>query len=410
MLIADTHESTIGTAPIHYLDAISLGKIVQIREQLLKAQATGMRVFRFESGDPSFSVATPVLDAVDAAARAGKTHYIPNNGIPQLRDALAAKARDRNRLAGVTSDDIFVTNGAMHALFVTFGALVVPGDEVIVPDPMWTEVVENIRMAGGVPVGVELSAEDDFEYRTDRIEAAITPRTRAIFINTPHNPTGAVLSVERLNEIVELARANNLWIISDEAYEDVLYEPWTHTSIGSLAGDYADRVISIYSFSKSHAMSGLRVGYIVTRSPLMHDRIPKLLRCSINGVNSLAQWAALAAVNGSTDHLRAMREEYAIRRDIMLGALSGIPGVRAFAARGAFYAWVELDESAYERLGVPDAAALSDRLASAGIGSAPGDAFGETCTGAIRFAFSCDTAMVREGSVLLRAALSEGIA
>jgi aspartate aminotransferase len=410
MLIADPEESTIGTAPIHYLDAISLGKIVQIREQLLKAQATGTRVFRFESGDPSFSVATPVLDAVDAAARAGKTHYIPNNGIPQLRDALASKVRNRNDLTGVTSDDIFVTNGAMHALFVTFGALLVPGDEVIVPDPMWTEVVENIRMAGGVPVGVELSADDDFEYRTDRIEAAITPRTRAIFINTPHNPTGAVLSIDRLKEIVELARANNLWIISDEAYEDVLYEPWTHTSVGSLAGDYADRIISIFSFSKSHAMSGLRVGYIVTRSPLMHDRIPKLLRCSINGVNSLAQWAALAAVNGPTDHLRAMREEYAVRREIMLGALSGIPGVSAFAARGAFYAWVELDDSAYARLGVPDAAALSDRLASAGIGSAPGDAFGETCAGAIRFAFSCDTAMVREGSVLLRAALSEGIA
>lgn len=410
MLTAESDESTTETLPVHYLDAISLGKIVQIREQLLKAQASGMRVFRFESGDPSFSVATPVLDAVDAAARAGKTHYIPNNGIPQLRDALAAKARDRNQLAGVTSDDIFVTNGAMHALFVTFGALLVPGDEVIVPDPMWTEVVENIKLAGGVPVGIELSAEDDFEYRTDRIEAAITPRTRAIFLNTPHNPTGAILSPERLREIVEIARANHLWIISDEAYEDVLYEPWVHTSIGSLAGDYADRVISIFSFSKSHAMSGLRVGYIVTRSPLMHDRIPKLLRCSINGVNSLAQWAALAAVNGPTDHLRAMREEYAIRRSIMLGALSGIPGVRAFAARGAFYAWVELDESAYSRLGVPDAAALSDRLAAAGIGSAPGDAFGETCSGAIRFAFSCDTEMVREGSVLLRAALSEGVA
>src|SRR6185312_13824204 len=113
MLIDAPDETTVAAAPVHYLDAISLGKIVQIREQLLKAQATGMRVFRFESGDPSFSVAAPVLDAVDAAARAGKTHYIPNNGIPQLRDALAAKVRNRNHLAGVTGDDVFVTNGAM---------------------------------------------------------------------------------------------------------------------------------------------------------------------------------------------------------------------------------------------------------------------------------------------------------
>ncbi|HEY5086809.1 MAG TPA: aminotransferase class I/II-fold pyridoxal phosphate-dependent enzyme [Gemmatimonadaceae bacterium] len=410
MPAADVAEPTVANLPIHYLDAISLGKIVQIREQLLKAQARGMRVFRFESGDPSFAVAQPVLDAVDAAARAGKTHYIPNNGIPQLRDALATKVRDRNGLAGITAEDIFVTNGAMHALFVTFGALLVPGDEVIVPDPMWTEVVENVRMAGGVAVGVELSAEDDFEYRSDRIEAAITPRTRAIFLNTPHNPTGAVLSRDRLLEILELARANNLWIVSDEAYEDVLYEPWTHTSIGSLAGDYADRVISIYSFSKTHAMSGLRVGYIVTQSELLRDRIPKLLRCTINGVNSLAQWAALAAVQGPADHLRAMCAEYAVRREIMLGALRHLPGISVFAPRGAFYAWVELDSSAYERLGVVDAAALSDKLAAAGIGSAPGDAFGDTCTNAMRFAFSCDTAMVREGSVLLRAALGDGIA
>lgn len=407
MLEVETAETVLTGLPPHHLDAISLGKIVQIREQLLKAQATGMRVFRFESGDPSFSVAQPVLDAIDAAAKAGKTHYIPNNGIPQLREAIATKVRERNGLAGVTAEDVFVTNGAMHALFVTFGALLVPGDEVIVPDPMWTEVVENIRMAGGIPVGVELSAADDFEYRSDRIEAAITPRTRAIFLNTPHNPTGAMLSRDRLLEIIALARANNLWIISDEAYEDVLYEPWTHTSIGSLAGDYADRVISIFSFSKSHAMSGLRVGYVVTTAPILHDRIPKLLRCTINGVNSLAQWGALAAVQGPTDHLLAMRAEYAIRREIMLSALSGIPGIRPFAPHGAFYVWTELDASAYERLGVPDAAALSERLAEAGIGSAPGDAFGETCSNAMRFAFSCDTKMVRDGSVLLRAALSE---
>ncbi|MEO7218558.1 MAG: pyridoxal phosphate-dependent aminotransferase [Gemmatimonadaceae bacterium] len=406
MTVEDVAVTPQSALPMHYLDAISLGKIVQIREQLLAAQARGTQVFRFESGDPSFSVAPPILDAIGNAAGGGKTHYIPNNGIPQLREALATKVRDRNGLAGTSANDIFVTNGAMHALFVTFGALLVPGDEVIVPDPMWTEVVENIRMAGAVPVGVALSAADDFEYRVDRIEAAITPRTRAIFLNTPHNPTGSVLSRERLQAILDLARANNLWIVSDEAYEDVLYSPWTHTSIGSLAGDYADHVVSIYSFSKSHAMSGLRVGYIVTRSQILHERIPKLLRCTINGVNSLAQWGALAAVQGSDEHIQAMRKEYGTRREIMLSALSGIPGVRPFAPRGAFYAWVELDQSAYERLGIESAAELSERLALAGIGSAPGDAFGDTCANAIRFAFSCDTEMVREGSALLRAALS----
>jgi aspartate aminotransferase len=387
------------------LDQLSLGKIVQIRERLLSAQATGKRVYRFESGDPSFAPPVHVLDALTQAAHAGKTHYVPNNGIPELRRVLAQKAATKNGLTSTTADDIFVTNGAMHALYVAFGALLLPGDEVIIPDPMWTEVAENIRLAGGVPVGVPLRADADFAYRADDIQAAITPRTTAIFLNTPHNPTGAVLSREALGEIMELARRHDLWVVSDEAYEDVIYAPHTHHSIGSLARGDERRVVSIFSFSKSHAMSGLRTGYIVTRDPSLHDRIPKLLRCTINGVNSVAQWAALAAVTGSDRHIEEMRAVYHERRDTLLRALSGIPGVRPFVPRGAFYVWVELDSSVYERLEVADADALATLLADQGIGCAPGDAFGESCTDAIRFAFSCDTAMVREGSVLLREAL-----
>src|SRR5215470_11587052 len=298
------------TATPHRLDKVSLGKIVQIRETLLRAQAKGARVIRFESGDPSFSVAPHVLDAVAEAGRLGKTHYVPNDGIPELRRALADKVRTKNGIADVLPRDIFVTNGAMHALYVTFGTLLADGDEVIIPDPMWTEVAENIRLAGGVPVRVAVDAASDFTYDPEDVARAITPQTKAIFVNSPHNPTGAVLSRETLASLVALAREKDLWIVSDEAYEDVLYEPFSHTSIASIAGDWADRVISVFSFSKSHAMSGLRVGYIVTTSPVLQERIQKLLRCTINGVNSLAQWAALAATTGPQDHLPAMRSEY----------------------------------------------------------------------------------------------------
>lgn len=391
--------------PAHRLDDISFGKIVQIRESLLTAQAKGARVIRFESGDPSFSVATHVLDAIAAAAAAGKTHYVPNDGIPELRSALAEKLRNKNGIAGVTAHDVFLTNGAMHALYVTFAALLAEGDEVIIPDPMWTEVAENIRLAGGRPVRVSLSAADDYAYDPQAIAAAVTPATRAIFVNSPHNPTGAVLPRETLAAIVDIARENGLWIVSDEAYEDVVYEPYTHTSIASLAGDWAQQVVSVYSFSKSHAMSGLRTGYIVARTALLKSRIQKLLRCTINGVNSLAQWGALAAVTGPQAHLVSMRAEYTVRRDIMVEAIRGIEGVRPFTPRGAFYLWAELDPALYQRFGVADADALSARLAQDGIGSAPGSAFGESCGDAIRFAFSCDTAMVREGAALLRSAL-----
>jgi aspartate aminotransferase len=388
------------------LDDISFGKIVQIREVLLRAQAKGARVIRFESGDPSFSVAPHVLDAVTAAGKAGKTHYIPNDGIPELRAALAEKLKTKNKLANITQHDIFLTNGAMHALYVAFGSMLAEGDEVIIPDPMWTEVAENIKLAGGVPKRVAVTAENAYTYDPDAIAEAITPQTRAIFINSPHNPTGAMASLETLEAIVELAREHDLWIVSDEAYEDVVYEPNVHTSIGSIADDWADRVISVFSFSKSHAMAGLRTGYLVTRSPLLKERIQKLLRCTINGVNSLAQWGAVAAVTGPQDHLATMRAEYTVRRNMMLNALRDIPGVRAFEPPGAFYLWVELSPEVYTRLGVSGADELSAKLAQNGIGSAPGDAFGVQCVDAIRFAFSCETEMVRTGSALLRAALT----
>ena len=390
----------------HRIDGISFGKIVQIRDVLLRAQAKGARVIRFESGDPSFAVAPHVLEAITAAGAAGKTHYVPNDGIPELRAALAEKVRTKNGMTDVMPHDVFLTNGAMHALYVAFGALLAEGDGVVIPDPMWTEVAENIRLAGGVPVRVTVGAESDYAYDPEAIARAITPATRAIFVNSPHNPTGAVVPRDTLEAIIDIARERDLWIVSDEAYEDVLYEPYSHHSIASLAGDWANRVISVFSFSKSHAMSGLRTGYIVTRSPLLKQRIQKLLRCTINGVNSLAQWGALAAVTGPQDQIARMRSEYALRREILLSGLAGIPGVRPFAPRGAFYVWVELDRALYERVGVANADELSSRLAHNGIGSAPGDAFGEHCHDAIRFAFSCETEMVRTGAKLLRSALT----
>ncbi|MBA3891122.1 MAG: aminotransferase class I/II-fold pyridoxal phosphate-dependent enzyme [Gemmatimonadaceae bacterium] len=397
--------ATADVLPPHPIDRISFGKIVQIREVLLRAQAEGQRVIRFESGDPSFDVAPHVLDAIAAAARAGRTHYVPNDGIPELRKALAEKLRTKNAMEGVKAEHVFLTNGAMHALFVAFGTLLLPGDEVIIPDPMWTEVAENIRLASATPVGVPVRMASDYAYEPDAIAAAITPRTRAIFINSPHNPTGAVLGRDTLEAIIAIAREHDLWIVSDEAYEDVRYAPHAHHSTAALAGDWAPRVLSVFSFSKSHAMAGLRTGYLVTQSSLLRERIQKLLRCTINGVNSLAQWGALAAVTGPQDHIPMMQAEYAKRRDVMVKALTGIPGVRPFAPHGAFYVWTELDQSLYDRLGVADADALSAWLAERGIGSAPGDAFGHACADAMRFAFSCDTRMVEEGSKLLRATL-----
>jgi aspartate aminotransferase len=268
--------------------------------------------------------------------------------------------------------------------------------------------VENIRLAGGVPTPVAVTAAHDYRYEPAAIARAITRDTAAIFLNTPHNPTGSVLDEATLREIVAIARENDLWIVSDEAYEDVVYAPSTHVSIASVAGSWASRVISVFSFSKSHAMSGLRTGYLVTRDAILGERIGKLLRCTINGVNSVAQWAALAAINGDGAEIETMRAEYALRRELMLEALRDIPGVRPFAPRGAFYLWTELDAQLFARLGVRNADELSSLLAAKGIGSTPGDAFGSSAPNAMRFAFSCSTEMVREGGERLREMLMSG--
>jgi aspartate aminotransferase len=395
----------LSTTP-HPLDQISLGKIVQIRERLFEAQARGARVYRLESGDPSFSPPPHVIEALAEAARAGKTHYIPNNGIPELRAALARKVEEKNGIEGVGASDVFVTNGAMHALNILFAALLQPGDEVIVPDPMWYEAVENIKLAGGRPVPIALSRADGYQYTPEAIEAALTSATVAIFLNTPHNPTGAVIPGDSLQRIVELARSRGLWIISDEAYEDVVYEPARHVSLASLAPGYGERILSVFSFSKTHAMAGLRTGYVVARSPLLKDRLPKLIRCTINGVNSVTQWGALAAVTGDQSHVAAMRKEYRHRRDLLVGALQGIEGVRVFPPQGTFFLWVEMEPSVFQRLGVEGTDELAWKLADEGIGSVPGDGFGTSGVNSLRLAFSCSTEMVEGGAARLRSVLT----
>lgn len=390
----------------HFLDSLSLGKIVQIRERILKAQAEGKKVFRFESGDPNFSLAPHVTAALKKAADEGKTHYIPNAGIPELRKSIKNKLAKKNGIELPSVENVFVTNGAMHALFCAFQCLVQAGDEVIVPDPMWTEVVENIKVARGTPVAVPLREETGFQYLPQEIEKRITSKTKAIFLNTPHNPTGAVLPKTTLLEIIRMAKERGLWIVSDEAYEDVIFPPQQHISIASLAPEYQHRIISVFSFSKSYAMSGLRTGYLTATDETLMERLHKIMRCSINGVNSVAQWTAIAALDGDQAQIPQMLSEYQQRRDIMVEALTGIPGLKPFVPQGSFFIWATLKPELYQRLGVKDADELSNTLAGLGMGSSPGDAFGATCADSIRFSFSCSTQMVKEGSAVLRELLS----
>jgi aspartate aminotransferase len=386
------------------VDQISFGGIVAIRDSLLKMRSEGKKVYRLESGDPSFDIPPHVRDAMIDALMKGCTHYTESTGIIPLRQAIHRKVVGENRIPIKDHDHVLVTNGAMHGLYVTFRALLVPGDEVIIPDPMWTEIADNVRLAGGAPVRCILKTENDFVYDPADVESLITSRTKAIFINTPHNPTGAVFPKKILEEIVDIAVKRDLYIISDEAYEHIIYDGLRHVSIGSLPGA-EDRSITIFSASKSFAMSGLRIGYIVTNIDKIIERGKKLLRCTINGVNSIAQYGALAALNGPKDYIEEMRREYQHRRDMIYETTSKLRSLKPFKPRGTFYIWCRISEDWKDSEGRRSDWAMTNYLLRFGLGTTPGSEFGPSSSEYIRFSFSCATNHLEESLEVLRKVL-----
>jgi aspartate aminotransferase len=386
------------------LDAIELGGIVTVRDRLIEKQEQGKKVYRLESGDPSFAVPPHIVEAIAGALRDGHTHYTAGAGIKPLREAIYRKLEKENRLKLAGPRSVLVTNGAMHALYVAFRALCEAGDEVIVPDPTWTETADNVTLAGGVPVRAPLDAANGYRYTAAAIREKITPRTRAIVINSPHNPTGMVCTRKEIVDILEVASGRGLWVLSDEAYEHVLFDGREHVSPGSLG---YDRVLSVYSMSKSYAMSGLRLGYMAVDDPLLLERIAKLLRCTINGVNSATQHGAVAALTGSQDATRKMAAEYEKRRDALWEGLEHARLLHPFKPEGAFYMWCRIDEAWPGHGGERDSWAMTRYLIdNAAVGSAPGTVFGPAGAGHVRFAFSCATEQVVEGARLLRGLLN----
>ena len=225
------------------------------------------------------------------------------------------------------------------------------------------------------------------------------PRTRAIVINSPHNPTGLVIDRAGLQAILAVAARHGLWVLSDEAYEHILFDGHEHVSAGSLG---YDRVVSVYSMSKSYAMSGLRIGYLACPDPLLLERMVKLLRCTVNGVNSATQWGAVAALDGPQDATRTMAEEYRKRRDALWEGLAGVAALRPFRPAGAFYLWARIADGWRAPDGTAGGWAMTSWLIEkAGIGSAPGEVFGPAGANHVRFAFSCATDQVVGAARLL---------
>ncbi len=374
-----------------FLDSVPLSGIIRIRDMMYTVD----RPFRLDQGDVSFDAPDTVKAALAKGIEDNRSHYVQTTGVPALVSLLAGKLRTKNGIPVGSDDEVMVTTGGVHGLFAVCQGLLEPVDEVLLPDPRWPPAAGNIAAARGVPVPYPLHASRGWRPDLDEIRSLITPRTRAIYVNTPHNPTGGVLTRADLEGLAAIAREHDLWVLSDEAYEDVLYDGHTHLSLASLPGMY-ERTIPIYTMSKTYAITGLRLGYICVRNATIRDRVRKLLFFTVSNTSSLIQYGGIGALAGSQQVVEDFRQELEARRDLFYRGIADVaPGVLSGTPPpGAFYAFLKIDPAWRSPLADAPASqswAMSEYLIKAGrIGCVPGVDFGQQGEGYIRFCFARD--------------------
>ena len=345
------------------------------------AKAFGMPgdLIHLELGMPVEDTPQPIKDATIAALQAGQVHYSDLQGIPELRDALAAKLRDRNSL-DVTPEEVLVTNGLTHGSFAAFMAFIDDGDEVLLLAPYYPQHIGKAELAGGRVTVASLDAANGFSINRALIEPHITPATRAIALVNPCNPTGRVYRRDELQVIADLAQEHDLLVLSDEVYEAITYDGATHLSIAALPG-MKERTISMFAFTKSHAMDGWRLGYLAADKALMGP-LMKMTTSEVTHVNTFIQHGALAAITADPSLLTAMVARDAARRDLVVGRLNQMPGVSCAPVEGTIYAFPNISATGLS------AQACADRLlAETGVVVEAGSFYGAAGEGHLRVCF-----------------------
>jgi len=375
-------------------DEVGFSDIVQIRNRVMELRAQGATVYQFEGGEPFRPTPDYIKAAAMAALSENKTRYAPSSGIPELRQAIADKLRDRNHI-NVEPENIIVVNGGMQGLFAAFQSVVNPGDEVLVFSPYWTPIKDLIAECQGriVPVPTDEARADGFRETLARYA---TSSTRAIYFNTPMNPNGVVFARAETEEVARFANERDLIVIADEAYEDIVYEG-EHVSITSLEG-MLDRTITLFTLSKSYAMTGWRIGYAVAGEPWMTG-LSKATLYSSNGVSTPTQWAALAAFTTPSDFIETNRVAYRERRDLLLAGLNEV-GLPCIPPAGAFYAFPDVT-----RINPDSREAAEVLLSLAQVATVPGVVFGPHGEGHVRFSFSTSIETIEAGLESMRRSL-----
>jgi aspartate aminotransferase len=362
-------------------------------------KAEGIDIVSLAAGEPDFPTPEVICNAAKQALDEGFTRYAPTPGLPGLRQLISEKLTKENHIA-VTPANIVVSCGAKHSLYNAMQVLLDPGDEVIVFSPCWMTYLEQIRLAGAVPVEVKTTAESGFCPTLDDLKLSITPRTKAIIINSPSNPTGAVLSRQSLKEIAAVALRHELWVISDEIYEKLIYDV-EHVSIASLGKEIAEQTITIGGCSKTYAMTGWRIGFMA--APLEVAKAVSNLQDQVtSNAVTFAQKGAIAALKMPDSEIEKVRQSFQRRRDLILSLLNEIPDVTTSKPDGAFY--VMPDISAYYNDRIKDDCKMADYLLEeAKVAVVPGSVFGGA--GHVRLSYAASEKNISEGVTRIAAAL-----
>jgi aspartate aminotransferase len=364
----------------------SLTLSIDSKAKAMKAE--GIDVCGFGAGEPDFDTPEHIKRAAIEALEAGFTKYTPSAGIPELRQAIADKLAADNGLT-YRAGQVVVSNGAKHACYNAILATCQPGDEVIIPGPYWVSYPDMVRLVGAESVIVPTSERNGWKMRPEDFENAMTPRTKMLIMNSPGNPTGSVYTREELEAIINVAAEEDIYVLSDEIYEKLVYDDAKHVSIASLSKEAYDLTITINGFSKSYAMTGWRLGYLAAPDAVARA-VDSIQSHTSSNPSSFSQYGALAALKGDQQPLADMREEFDMRRNYMFDRLSKISNITAVKPKGAFYILVNISQ-----LGLTSQNFADRLLSKANVAVVPGAAFGDDRT--VRFSYATSLDVIKKG-------------
>jgi aspartate aminotransferase len=369
-------------------------------------QAQGLDIVNFGVGEPDFDTPDHIKEAATKAIKNGFTKYTPVGGIEALKDAIIEKFQRDNNLT-YSREEVLVSCGAKHSLYNVAQALYNPGDEIIIPVPYWVSYPDQVLLNDAIPVFAETFEEDKFMLKPDVLKAKITKRTKALILNSPSNPTGATYDKKTLTEIAEIALKNNLYIISDEIYEKLIYDETEHISIASLDKEIKAKTIVINGLSKSHAMTGWRIGYAAGPKEII-KAMTNIQSQSTSNPTSISQYAALEALTGPQDFINIMKEEFNKRRIHLVKELNNIPDISCLKPTGAFYAFPNTSRLYGKKFGNRKINSSLDLaiylLEDAHVALVHGDAFGDDKF--IRISYATSMENINRGIERIKKALS----